>query len=763
MSPPQHPGPRQPPFTFRNTAERDVNVGFQAENIFGDVTYTIGDNASPEDKFRVAKKYIAGGRSRSAEELIGEVVAAGFVAAGSPSSLANEVAYYWTLSVLGDRSFELLDKGQFEQIRQARELACGGPADQWHRALGVLTDLLDALETQEESGSVSPERLDAFFAGFGRLEPVHREEIRRHLDLILSGVFQDRLTAHDAEMVRTERMGRGREERVWKFFEPVPARPRQVPVQWPALELLQWTMAGWGAIMVTTGLVLGAFLVATVSWKAVTVSAVLLLGFGSLVGYVGPRVLPVRYAPAPRRDPKESRGRPASLERHRFAEHVHRTVRRQYEKRSPRAALQRPLWTAATRRSRARLAHEIIEVYGDAGIAPSRIDWLIAWHAEKDARGWSAGKRNDPRPLLRIAGLLTGVIGMAVGSHIAMTKMQWANPEIADIALAWVVAGGVLLVVGRADVHIVRSFTHRAWQTKSDERFAREKEAYEERCRLLANRPGDAEMARWLDFDKFYLKSLAMNQYGLGNREVVAHAFLAEAVPNCRRARVSNGPSRFSAYTIWVFLLTGSGVRQMAVHLDFPTGIVKDQQRRAFRYDALASAQTTEFGIRFDDGRRERLLPPAPAFGDDQRREERETERGEEKRSEKSFVFFQLFQLSLVNGQNIHITVENLEEWLLRRVGEARNGSPFEMPDTSDLTGALGVLEAVAADGSEWITRARARRRNASSAPEDRSLPGLPPPRRPSGGSPADSPAPETPPQVDDGRQDGPSGDNGVR
>ncbi|WP_084262473.1 hypothetical protein [Actinomadura formosensis] len=558
-------------------------------------------------------------------------------------------------------------------------------------------------------------------------------------------------------------MDKDREGRVWKFFEPVPAEPLKVPVKWPALKPPQWTMAFWGAIMVVAGLVLSAVLVTSVSWRTATVSGILIFGFGSLVGYVGPEMLPVRYTPSPTRDSKESRRRGPSPERRWFAEHVHRTVQRQYEKRAPRAALRRPLWMAATRRSRTTLANEIIEVYSDTGIAPSRIDWLIAWHAEDDERKWAAGKIKDPRRLLRIASLLTGVLGVVVGWYVALPKMLWA-PVIASIALAWLIVGMVLLVAGQADVHIVRRYTHRAWQAAFDERFAKENEAFEKRCELLRNRPADAEMARWLDFDKFYLKSLAMNQYGLGNREVIAHAFLAEAAPNCRRARVSHGPSRFSAYTIWIFLLTGSGVRQMAVHLDFPTGIVKDPQRRAFRYDALASAQTTELGIRFDDGRRERLLPPTPADGNAQRRDEREAERGNESRSEKSFVFFQQFQLSLVNGQNILITVENLEEWLLRRVSEGRNASPLKMPDTSDLTGALSILEAVAADGSAWITRARARRRNAASAPLGRWSPGPPLPRQePSGGLPTDPRAPGPPPRFDDGRQGGASGDQGVR
>lgn len=370
----------------------------------------------------MAKNYIAGGRMRSAEELIREAVANGFVSADDPSSLANEVAYYWTLTVLGDRSFDLLDKEQFDQIRQARDLARRGPGDQWNDAHRVLTELIDCLETQEERGTLAPERLDAFFAEFQRLNPVHREEIRRHLDMILSGVFQDRLAAHDAETVRTERIGDDREGRVWKFFEPVPAEPLRVPVHWPALELAQWTMAIWGAVMAVAGLVLAAVLVASVSWRTAVVSGVLLLVFGTLTAYVAPGLLPIRYAPTPTRDPRGSRRRSQSPERRRFADHVHGSVQRQYAKRAPSSPLQRPLWTAATRRTRTTLANEIIEVYGDKGIAPTRIDWLIAWHAEEDERAWAAGKVRDPKRLLRIAGLAAGVIGVVAAWYLACLK-----------------------------------------------------------------------------------------------------------------------------------------------------------------------------------------------------------------------------------------------------------------------------------------------------------------------------------------------------
>lgn len=729
MSNPYRPSQWRRAFTSANTSERDINIGVQAENIFGDVSYVVSGDDTPLRKYTVAKNYIAGGRLRSAEELIREAVAGGLVSSENPSSFTNEVAYYWTLSVLGDRAFELIDKEPFEQIAQAREIARRGPQDQWSQAHRVLTELIDCLQAQEESGILAPVRLDAFFSAFERLGPVQQEEIRRHLDLILSGAFQDRLTAHDAETVRTKRMGNSREERVWKFFEPVPAKPRPVPVVWPALDLLHWTMAIWGALMTAAGLFLAAVLVTWVNWKTAAVSGILVTGCGALVCYAGPGLLPARYAPSPTRDRKAPRKRRWDPEQRRFSDHVHRTVQRQYEKRAPGAALQQPLWTAATRRARTRLAHEVTEIYSPTGIAPSRIDWLIAWHAEEARREWRPGKARDLKRILRVAVLAAGALGMTTGGRMALSKMEMAEPLIADIALIWLIVGSVLLIAGRADVHLVARYTHRAWQARFAERFRQEMSAYEARQALLENRPDDAEMARWLDYDKFYLKSLAMNQYGLGNRDVVAHAFLIEAAPKCRRARLKNGPPRFSAYSIWVFLLTDSGVRQMVVHLDFPTGIVKDQQRTAFRYDALASAQISEFGIRFDDGRRESFISWSGS-----RRNAAETDKS-------ALVFFQIFRLSLVSGQHIDITVENLEEWLFQRTEGGQGATHDGIPDTSDLTGAFGILEAIAADGSSWVSRARERRRRRLPVTQDGARLPVPPPNEP-GGNRASGPLP---------------------
>jgi hypothetical protein len=684
---------RRPAPSVTNTASGHSTIGVQGI-VYGDVRYEVKGGDSPDRKFAVAKNCLAGDMPRRAEELIQEVVAEGYVSNAKPGPLANEVAYHWTIAVLSDRSFELLGNEEFADLERARSLAANGPRDEWHEAHAVVIKLVDCLHEHERTGSHPSERLDTCFTEFDRLAQDRREEIWRHLDLILTGVLQDGLDARFAGLVRTRRTGDNRENRVWKFFEPEPARPRPITIRDPVLEPFPRTMAISGAVMGGAGLVLAFILVALGSVKATLIAGALIIVFGALVICFGPPSLPARYSPFPPKPPRSKQPRPRPVA---FSDHVNRTVQWEFDKRAPKAHFQRSAWNVATRRSRATLADEIIELYSRPEVAPGAIDWLIAWYAKDAARKWSAGGLKDSPRLLRMSALVLGATGLGIGWLVALSTMTEVQPGIAGVALLWLAAGVGLIAVSRADVYLVGRCTYAAKQAAAERRLARETKAYEERCALLADRPDDTDMVRWLDYDKIYLKTLAMNQYGLTNRDVIAHAILTEAAPNCRRARFRNGPPRFSAYNIWIFLLTASGVRQVTVKLDFPTGIASDQQRTAFRYDAIASAQVREFGFRFDDGRREIILP-----GTGDRKPDPDPS---------ALIFYQVFQLSLTNGQGIDITVENLDEWIHRRPHHGPDSSPTWTPDTSDLTGALQILEAVAADGSDWIAQARERRR----------------------------------------------------
>ncbi|MFD0901676.1 hypothetical protein [Actinomadura sediminis] len=689
-----------------NTAKDNARVGFQAGVVHEANIYVSREDDEPDRRLEVAENCLAGDMPRRAEELLGALVASGRLADPRWRHLACRAAYHWALAVLSDRPFELLDGERIRDVEAARTSARGGPDDEWRRALDVVYRLLGRLLAEDRTGEHDlsghgPGVLDDVFADFDRLPGPRREEIHRHLDLLLSGIARDRVDARLAALVRDHRDGNGREARVWKFFEPVPAEPRPMDARPFEPGLFRSTLAVCGTIMAGAGLTLGFAMAVVQDVRSAIVAGVLLLAAAAAGCAFAPLQAPRRHSPFPAREPVTA-ATPFSM-------HVARRVDVEFAKRAPDGAVERSAWTLATRQRRSVLATEITNLYAEPKVEPGAIDWLIAWHARQAAREWSQSsgrarlRQRFPARLLTIA----EIIAVVYAGLTLLTAASLHQPDIALVMLAWAAGGTVLAAFGRVDVLFVGRLHAGRAEKDAELRLHDERRAYADRVALLRDRPTDTEMARWLDFDKIFLKSLAMNQYGLASRDVLQHAFITEAVPTARRARVHRGPPRFSAYIVWVFLLTEAGVRQMAVHLDFPTGIAKDQHRTAFRYDALTAAEVVERGIRFDDGRRRPILP-----GPD--------ERGAPDLS--SFVLHQLFRLTLGSGHQVDIRVEHLD-------ADPRAGD-------ADLNGALGLLEAVAADGRDWIKQAKDRRRRL------RDTPGGERPRPGPNGAPAPGPRP---------------------
>lgn len=669
--------------TTTNTASDNAFVGVQG-TVIGDVRYEVAGDAPPDRKYEVAKNCLSGKMPRRAKQLIEDAVAAGLVPDGSSDPLVNEVAYYWTIAVLSDQSFELLEKEEFAELARAEWLCRNGPADDWRRARHTITGLIVCLQGEESTGALDSGGLDAIFEEFDRLPYARRDEIRRHLDLILTGVLQDRLDARFVEIVRTQRTAGDREKRVWKYFEPEPAAPRPKVLRKPEWGPFEQTATICGTALSTAGFGV-AFTLAGLS----SVTTTLIAGAGillacALLAYFGPEEFPARYSAL---HPKRPRPAPTP-----FSVHAGQIVELEFDKQAPQAFARRSAWRVATLRIRSALADEIVDLYGKPEVAFGAVDWLIAWYAAETARKWDAHELDSRERPFKLLGLLAGAAGFFVGWFYALSEASKTQSGITFITVVWLAIGVVFLAWSRADVRLVRRYAG-SDKAEAKRRLTEEKAAYRERLAVLADRPDDDEMARWLDYDKIYLKSLAMNQYGLANRDVIAHAILPEATEDARRARVIGGQPRFSAYKVWVFLLTVSGARQVAVDLDFPTGIASDQDRRAFRYDAIASANVAESGIRFDDGRREVILP--------------HPRNGKRAPRQSAMIFRQRFSLSLTNRETITITVENFDAALLQRM--PGDEEPQSTPDLADLTGALSLLEAVAADGTKWIEQARIR------------------------------------------------------
>lgn len=682
-----------------NEASGHATIGVQGV-VHGDVTiYEVAPGDLPDRKFEVAKNCLAGDMPRRAEKLIGELVEAGHVF-DVPSSglIPTEVAYYWTLAVLSDRPVDMLDAERFHDFDAACGIARRYPPDEWSQAQGITVRLVGCLLDRERTGTLDSADVETVFADYDRLPGERREEISLHLELILTGVIQDHIEDGSAELVRERRTGDDRENRVWKFFEPVPAEPRPMEVRTPDFAVLSRTMAVCGIVMGGAGILLSLVILGLESITSALLCGLLLVVGSVLAGRFGPDRFPRRYSPFPaRRQVPEWTF---------FKAHVMRTVAREFGKHAPASTIQRSRWTMATHRRRTQLVNEFTNLYGDLDEERDGINWLIAWYAEEAADEWDGGRLDDPvNALPRIAVflglLLTGGTGLFV-----LYQVLAFQPRIANVTGMWILGSVLLLAGGRVDVRLVARLSRARAETESRRRLEAEQRAYRERCELLRDRPGDTEMVRWLDYDKRHLKSLAMNEYGLGNRDVLAHATLTEATRFARRARVRNGPPRFSAYKVWIFLLTATGVRQVTFHLDFPTGIAKDQTRRVFRYDAVTSARVVEAGYRFDDGHRKPILPPAEQH---------------ERLPESAVVLYQAFRLTLNNAEHVEIVLENLDARNLQPTGEVPDGAPPDVSGAGDLVGALRVLEAVAADGREWIAQAKQRHgrrlRNAAGVP----------------------------------------------
>ncbi len=281
-------------------------------------------------------------------------------------------------------------------------------------------------------------------------------------------------------------------------------------------------------------------------------------------------------------------------------------------------------------------------------------------------------------------------------ANVAAVDAGNVAPMLGFLTVVGWYAASVLVWAGGAAIH--EKSTLATYQSdESQRRLHEENKAFADWQETLADRPTDAEMAVWLDFDKAYIKSVAMKQYNLANRDLIAHVVLTGPASVSGGARVLYGPPRYSDYEVKLFLLTDTGVRLVSVQLHLATGATTNERRRAFRYDAISSAEVAEVGVRIDGSRREVVRP------NDGTKDRRGI-------SEK-LVFSQEFVLTLNNTQAVHVLVGNFDQGLIDRVLEdARH--LFELTrDTSGVTAALRILEAIAAEGSDWVKQERLRRR----------------------------------------------------
>ncbi|SDP40025.1 hypothetical protein [Lentzea jiangxiensis] len=671
-----YPDGTWPPMDNQNIAASGAAVGQQNAVNYGDTAfhveaiYHVNQGDPPERRNDVARNFLAAGVPREAERLFGDLLREGHV--------TSERAYYYALSVVSGRSCGEVGGELFKNVRDARKIAQSLPDDPWQEAFTVVWRLLHLV--RDEAGAHRPrENLDQVLDAFGSLPPDRQDEITQHLATIQDGVTQAALEGVYAHRVVAQRMSNGRVQRAWKFFEPEPAPPRPFIAAETKPEQKDWLPVFLGGAATLIGL-LNSF--AATSLPGVLLALPMIIGGAVLMIHHGAwragatmwgQIRLSQVAPPPQQPEPRSPGHWVSTA---FVREVHRIVDSRFTEARPHVAGDWPTYTAGIR---AHLKRRFVDLYGNAQVPAGAVSWLARWHARKVAEGWDSNAlfHTAVRSPERDTALHRVGIGATVAGMVVLVAAGGMG------AVLFLAPGCYFAVKAVTRIRGLSRMSALA-RAHDEQIFAAEQQGYEEWVRVLADRPSDSEMARWLSLDKVCLKNDLVRRNNLTTHDLVTHVVMTEGANGAKRARVLHGPPRYSHYEVQIFLLTRSGVRETRVELNFLTGEARNERRNLFRYDALASASVTEVGLRATHGE-----------GDGAR----EVERLRSRR----------FCLTLVNGRDITVVAENF-----------RNSNDSLLEDeselflvalqTSGIDAALPILEAVAAEGSDWIDREQERR-----------------------------------------------------
>ena len=519
---------------------------------------------------------------------------------------------------------------------------------------------------------------------FESLSPPLQESILDHLEVFLAGPHQDWTWQKTFATARRDRTANDRAARVWKFFQPRPVPPRQVPPHPSRTDAADYLRAlGGSALLLVMGLLVIQYAwshswLRSAGYLMVTLGAVVVAvraGFAIRLARHRRQVARERLTFTPRRAPTQS---------DRFASAMDSLFDRYFGRYLPQG-MARETWLAETAGIRQTLRNELVELYREQAVDAKRVAWLVRFLASDVKRRWLSGELTaDPEdsrvPPSTLTAFGTAVFALVVAGPLLLWQALVEEPFMTVIATAGVVAGARLAVRGWLAI-LVEGHRHRDDVIRVQRDYEDRRAAYDRWVHKLESKPTDAEMAHWLDCDRKILVEDALRHYRVAAQDVIAHAFIEAPVPRCKRARVSKGPWRYSRYKLLLFLLTKDGVRQVTVTLDFETMDFGDQQRLTYQYNSVVAAHVVD------------------------------ARSGEKKLS-----------LTLTNNPRDELTITG--EWPgMPEFGDDDRIASQVSLDASGLERTLHVLEGIAAEGKEWIThenrRERAGLRRLTAAMED--------------------------------------------
>jgi hypothetical protein len=658
--------------TSSNFAGSNAHGFVQGQDIYGDVTNTdnsttvvhgdirfeVPPGSTAADKYRVGVYNLNSGVAPEARRLIWEAMAEGH--------RTSKARFLWLIAMLSGRTIRQFSDDEISQLSTAAKEQPATATDSWEDSAQLIFQLLESVDLLPSSPRPD---ITLVIKKFDTLSKAQRDLLLPHLELFLEGPLKDDIWRREWSNAESGQTDGDRKNRAWMFFQPDPAKPRVRQAQPIATTSRQW-LAAWSCT--------GFFVVAVgyfgweLIWHGVLFGVLAYVGAlvgGAVAAMTG---LELRFLAERRRQEEErliAPRTPSAPPRGGFAANVDALFNR-YAPRCVPDKDERAAWEAATAGIRKFDRDEIVKAYRETRVPADQVAWLVRYRLRQSRDRWKSGEmynfRTDLRPKPGTTTVCAAGAVIAILAGIYAIVLLRAHPlvDIASVIVA--LPSGVWAWRAWVNIDLERR-RFEADSKEADRRLEGTDKEFNRWSAKLEPRPTDAEMAAWLDCDRTVLLGKAIDHYKLARHQVITHAFLEAPGPRTKRARVRNGPMRYSRYSLIVFLLTSDGVRQMSADLRFLQGEVIVGDRLNYRYDAVASAHVS--------------LTPRP--------------------SSRSRIQ-QKFKLTLVNGDPISVIVSDLDPEDFEQ-GETEQSLKRATLDAASVANTLHVLEGIAAEGKAWL------------------------------------------------------------
>ncbi|MEK8106634.1 hypothetical protein NKG94_17970 [Micromonospora sp. M12] len=151
----------------------------------------------------------------------------------------TEMQFYRLIALLSGRTLRQIGDGELDRLTAiCRSLPPLDANEPWAAGVQAVLRLLTP---------VSPAEAEFVIKEIDALGDRQRESVYGHLEALLDGTIQDEMWQRSVALAVSRRTSDGRVNRVWKFFQPVPAQPRTREVAPAAVTVRDWLQFGIAA------------------------------------------------------------------------------------------------------------------------------------------------------------------------------------------------------------------------------------------------------------------------------------------------------------------------------------------------------------------------------------------------------------------------------------------------------------------------------------------------------------------------------------